>query len=299
MRCVFAATTIAAMIAGPAAHATLVVSKKPTQNMTCDRGTCSATAANAVLNIKDLKTLLHISDLTLVAGNTAQDIVFDAPFSWTSPRQLTLNAARSLVVKQPIAVEGTGALDLEYGHAAIGTFSVVKKGRIDFWDLAARLTINSRQYLLVADIATMAVYIGGTSYAEVALAKDYDAKADGVYSAAPMTAYFGGTLEGLGHVISNLTVNDATTSGHDGLISDSYGGTFRNIGLSRSDERRNVSTQHTYCRSDRRDCCSGCLCARHVCDERRRDRRYAGGCERHEAAGGPGTTGAAALAHET
>ncbi|HEX3664829.1 MAG TPA: GLUG motif-containing protein [Rhizomicrobium sp.] len=224
-----------AMLTTTAARAVLIISKKPTQNVTCDRGSCSATAADAVLNVKDLNKLLRISDLSLTASSPANDIVFDAAFSWTNTHKLTLNADRSITIKQPVAVQGTGALDLEYGHVTAGSFVVAKKGKIDFWDLNSVLTINSERFILIADVATMAAYVSGSQYVSLAFAKDYDAQVDGIYPGAPATAYFGGTLDGLGHVISNLTIHDTAPSKYDGLISNSYGATFRNIRLANVD----------------------------------------------------------------
>jgi hypothetical protein len=110
-------------------------------------------------------------------------------------------------------------------------FLVTKKGKVDFWDLSSALTINSQSYLLVADIATMSGYIADYQYVDLAFVKDYDAQADGVYGSAPINAYYGGTLEGLGHTISNLTITDTTTGHYDALMSNSYGGNFNNIGL--------------------------------------------------------------------
>jgi hypothetical protein len=219
------------MLSVTAAHAALVISKEPSQNMTCDRGSCEATRADAVLNIKDLKKLLRGSDLTVSTGSATQDIMFDAAFAWASTRQLTLSAAGSITVEQPITVQGTGALTLQYGQGAPGVFITAKKGKVDFWDLSSIFTVNSQRYFLVADIATMANYISGDPYVHLALAKDYDAQADGVYGLAPINAYYAGHFEGLGHTIANLTITDPTTSHNDALISNGYSAFISNVGL--------------------------------------------------------------------
>jgi hypothetical protein len=231
MRIAALAIEAMAMVSATAGHAALVISKQPSQNMTCDRGTCSATQADAVLNIKDLKKLLRGANLTISTGSAAQDIVFDAAFAWASTRQLTLSATGSITVDQPITVQGTGALTLQYSQGSPGVFLVTKRGKVDFWDLTSVFTVNSQRYYLVADIATMASYISGNSYVDLALAKDYDAQPDGAYSAAPIDAYFAGHFEGLGHTIANLTITDPTTSHHDALISNGYSAFISNVGL--------------------------------------------------------------------
>ena len=44
----------ASVLAVTPVHAALVISKAPSSNVTCIRGTCTATAADAVLNVTDL-----------------------------------------------------------------------------------------------------------------------------------------------------------------------------------------------------------------------------------------------------
>src|ERR1700759_2698928 len=87
------------LIAG--AQAALVVSTAATSNVSCSRGVCTATAANAVLNAHDLMVSLAHNDTTLVSGSTAQDIEFDTPIHWTSARTLTLDSYRSITFTQP------------------------------------------------------------------------------------------------------------------------------------------------------------------------------------------------------
>src|ERR1700733_15238958 len=48
----------ATFLAGVPAEAAVVVSTKPTAHMSCTSGVCTATAANAVLNVTDLENLL-------------------------------------------------------------------------------------------------------------------------------------------------------------------------------------------------------------------------------------------------
>jgi hypothetical protein len=203
------------------AEAALVVSKAPSQNVTCDNGskTCSATAADAVLNVEDMRRLLHAFDLTLLAAS-ARDIDFRVPFSWPEPRLLTLNATGSVVVRRPLVVGGLGGLSIT------GTLLIRGNGRIDFQDLSSALSINGYPYSLANSVATLAQYAGG----HVALAVNYDASKDGTYAAAPIANVQ--VLEGLGHTISNLSIQDLNTSHSVGLIaSNFYGANIGDLGL--------------------------------------------------------------------
>jgi hypothetical protein len=48
-----------------AAKADVSISNKPTQDMTCDAGVCTATAKKAVLNVGDLQNMLASGDATV------------------------------------------------------------------------------------------------------------------------------------------------------------------------------------------------------------------------------------------
>src|SRR5665213_1600702 len=98
--------------AAMSANAAVTISNGVTANMTCTGGVCSATAADAVLNAKDLKTLLTSGSVTVESGNTAQDIMIAAPLQWTSGITLTLDAFRSLTIKSAISVKGSGGLTI-------------------------------------------------------------------------------------------------------------------------------------------------------------------------------------------
>ena len=56
---------IAALCLAPAAHAAVTISSAATSNMSCTSGVCSPTAANAVLNVGDLTTMLASGNVTV------------------------------------------------------------------------------------------------------------------------------------------------------------------------------------------------------------------------------------------
>src|SRR3954462_7654356 len=85
-------------------HADLSISNKPTQNMSCDAGVCTATAKKAVLNVGDLQTMLASGDVAVKTGGVAPNIEIIAPLTWASLSRLAFDAQQSLVVKKPVTV---------------------------------------------------------------------------------------------------------------------------------------------------------------------------------------------------
>jgi hypothetical protein len=194
-----------------AAHASLAISTAPTSHVTCSAGTCTAQAPDAVLNVTKLTHLLHQGDTQVVAG-VAQAIDIEAPLAWTKPSRLTLSATTGITVAQPVAVQGTGAVTLTTSDTSAGAIAFVRGGKLDFWDLSSNLTINGNTYVLANDVATLAADIAAANmYGYFALARDYDAGADAVHKTSPIYGLFG-SLNGLGHTISNLRIRSVENS---------------------------------------------------------------------------------------
>jgi hypothetical protein len=230
-----------AMAAAPCAHASLAISTAATSNVTCTAGTCTATARDAVLNVADLKALLQQGDVRVASGR-AQSISFDAALSWTQPSRLTLVARTGIAVSQPVVVEGHGAVVLTTtGDKSIGAIVFTSRGRLDFWDLSSRLTINGNRYVLAGDVSSLAGAIAANTSGYFALARDYDAKEDAPYTASPVYVLYG-ALNGLGHAISNLKIQSTETCA--GFIAFLVGGTapsVANLTLSQIDLTQTVS----------------------------------------------------------
>jgi hypothetical protein len=187
------------------AHAALVVSQAPTSKVQCASGVCTATAANAVLNIADLKHLLATGDATVASGSKAMDIQFDAELQWTKPSRLTLDAYRGIAVGFAVTSEGTGGVTLTTNDGGSGGDLVFTgKGKVSFWDNSSSLVVNGTAYTLVGSIASLASAVAADPNGAFALAKSFDAAGDGVYKAAPVPGAFAGTFEGLGHTIDKL-----------------------------------------------------------------------------------------------
>jgi len=205
-----------ALALSSAALADVSISSKPTQNMSCEAGVCTATAKKAVLNVGDLQTTLASGDVAVKTGTLAKDIEIVQPLTWATTSHLTLDAQQSVMVKKPVTVTGSGALTIAYKDGgAAGDLFFVNKGRIDFSDLNSSLVINGTAYALAPSIKTLAAAIAANGAGSYALAKDYDATNDGTYTASPIGATLSGTLEGLGHTIRKLTIaaQDAVNTG--------------------------------------------------------------------------------------
>ena len=161
-------TALAAVLAGTAARADVTISSKPTQNMSCQAGVCTATAQKAVLNADDLAGMLASGDASVATGTVANDIELHAALSWASTSRLTLDAQRSVILKKPMSVTGTGALTIATNDGGRnGEFAVVpEQGSVQFWDLASSLVIDGQSFELLPVLWTPS--LGGIMEPEVA-----------------------------------------------------------------------------------------------------------------------------------
>ena len=193
------------------AHAAVEISKKPTQNVACSAGICTATANEAVLNVSDLTSLLASGNVTVASGSLAQDIRIDTALSWTSENRLTLDAYRSIAFNKPVVVAGNGKLTIttESGGET-GDFRFFGKGHVEFWNPTGGLIINGAHYTLVSSVRQLANKIRNRGDGLFALAKSVDLTGQ-TYTQSPIPG-FDGILEGLGNTISNLTINASSDS---------------------------------------------------------------------------------------
>ncbi len=227
------AVTIA--FAAHAAHADVVISNKPTQNMNCDAGVCTATAQKAVLNVGELQTMLASGDVAVKTESIAKDIDIAQPLTWSSTSRLTFDAQRSVTVKKQITVAGQGALTVTTNDSGAskkndGEFIIVPEhGSVQFWDLSSSLIIDGNSYTLVGDIKTLATDIAANPSGFYALAKSYNASHDGIYAKAPISTDFTGIFEGLGNTISNLSLNVGAFEPYGFFAYVGTGGVVRNL----------------------------------------------------------------------
>lgn len=174
---------VATALACSTAEAAVVISKKPTQNMTCSGGVCSPTAADAILNVDDLAGMLAGSDIKVVSDSNAVDIDIAAAFGWASANRLTLDSYRSITFKRAVTVAGPGGLALTVNDGGSGgDYAFVRTGRVEFWDLTSSLVIGGNAYRLENKISRLARDIKHNPAGFYALAKSHNASKDGTYA---------------------------------------------------------------------------------------------------------------------
>ena len=165
------------------------------------------------------------------------DINVDSALSWNSTATLTLDSYHSINIDAPITIAGAGDLTLiTNDNGGSGGNYFFNGGNVAYTDVVAGntqgyLTINGASYELVNSVAQLASAATASVDANIAFANSYDAAPDGTYANSPVTTTFGGSFEGLGNTISNLTVNAPGTN-DVGLFSHvTSNGTFSNVSL--------------------------------------------------------------------
>jgi hypothetical protein len=207
------------VLAALPADAALTVARGPSHDVSCNVGVCTATAADASLDARRLETMLADGNLTLESGSAALDIVIAAAISWTGSSTLKIAAYRSVTVAEPISIVGAGGLQLLTGGGGSGGVLLFQpNGHAIFSTLSSPLWIENQFYTLEGSVASLASAVAANPYGFYALANDYDAGADGTYSASPVSAELEGTFQGLGNTISRLKIDDLTEANYVGLF---------------------------------------------------------------------------------
>jgi hypothetical protein len=215
------------VVGGAPAAADVTISTAATQNMNCSGGVCAPTAANAVLNVGDLESLLGSGDLevtTTGSGVQAGNLKIAATLAWSTGSSLTLDAYKSVSVEKPVNVTGSGGVSvITNDGGAKGAFAFGPKGSLTFANLSDSFTLNRVSYTLEANIASLASVIAANPSGAYALAVSYDASQDGTYASAPVGTVLTGAFNGLGNTISDLTINDPTQNDSVGLFAGMSG----------------------------------------------------------------------------
>jgi hypothetical protein len=208
----FGASTLV-LAAATTAQADVTISSDATANMSCSAGICTPTASDAVLNVGDLENLLASGSVTVTttgSGVQANNIDITAKLGWAA-NTLTLDSYQSLSVTVPVTAAGKSGLSiLTNDGGSGGELAFSGKGHVTFKKLTGKLAINGTNYTLVNSIASLAATIKKNPSGDYALAANYDANKDGIYSSSPISADFTGFFEGLGNTISNFTIELAT-----------------------------------------------------------------------------------------
>jgi hypothetical protein len=218
------------------AYAALTISGGTTKNVSCVSGVCTTTAATAVLNKNDLETMLASSNVRVVSGSVATNIMIDTGVTWASGYGLTLDAYQSIAFDEPVTVNGTGAFTiLTNDGGSGGDYTFGPKGKVTFLSTSNALTINGTAFTLLGSMSDVQA-INTNLTGNYALANFLNAS--GVKNWVPLgtdgmghflNEGFEGTFEGLGHTINNLTVNLGKYD-YAGLFGYA-GGPIRDVGI--------------------------------------------------------------------
>ena len=178
-------------------------------------------------------------------SGTAGDLNVNDTVSW-SANKLTLNAQNDIKVSANMTATGTASLALEYGQSAVvaGNTSKFTTSGASISLPASTTNFTTKQgsdgtvknYTIItslgAENSTTATDLQGmqgglrTNYA---LGGNVDAAAtSGWYNGFDPVGTYGGMFEGLGHTISNLTIN-AASSTEQGLFGRIYGAYIGNV----------------------------------------------------------------------
>ena len=199
----------------------------------------SASQSDSGMGADTLSANLENNNVTLAtvsSGSEAGDINVNAAVGWKANTQLTLNAHGNINVNAAITATGDSAgLALNHGDsanagtAASGTGYNIK-APVTLSGKNASLSVNGQAYTLIHSMAELdAIDELGLS-GHYALAQDLNAGGT-TYRGALVGSgtRFSGTFSGLGHTISNLTINGGNFAGLFGFID--AGSVIRDLGL--------------------------------------------------------------------
>jgi filamentous hemagglutinin family protein len=175
------------------------------------------------------------------------NLILNGAISLTSSGTLDLGAGSTIAVDAPVTVSGAGTVNLTASGAGGSGLSFASGASIDYGatDNGGALTINGHAYTLLYTLSDsgLAQDSGTDDLAGIqnnsgagGLGGDYAlatslTQAGKPFAQALVDGVFTGALQGLGHTITNLTI-DASRSDHVGLFSEiAAGGSVSNLGL--------------------------------------------------------------------
>ena len=225
--------------------------------------TLSANADDSVLSVSTLQNALALANVTVSTGSTgsqAGDITVSSPVSWSSANSLTLSANRNIAVNANITNTGSAAVVLRADNTGTG-IGVVSFGSGNTISTSGAISIfynpsvnpagsvvNTTSYVNPTENYSGVIAGGGTLTAYMLVNSVFDLQniqnnlsgnyalggnidASGIFNFVPIggNTAFSGTFDGLGHAISNLTI-DLPSSNEVGLFgATSTNATIRNV----------------------------------------------------------------------
>ena len=166
-----------------------------------------------------------------ITGSSYGDITVAAPITWTT-NQLTLSAYRNINIDAPLYGSDAASLALEYGQGALNSGNTSNYHVNAPINLPAGNKLSTKlgfdgvanNFLVITSLNALQAMNGSNNYA---LGSDIDAALTSTLGFIPIT--FDGTFDGLGHSISDLSINSPNTS-RVGLFGTSTV-SVRNVGL--------------------------------------------------------------------
>nr|WP_272211535.1 GLUG motif-containing protein [Marinicella sp. W31]MDC2877431.1 GLUG motif-containing protein [Marinicella sp. W31] len=197
----------------------------------------TASDNDSVINVTTLTNALAGANVTISTGSGgAQDgnITIANAVNWSSNSVLTLDAANDIFVAANVTATGdSGGLALTFG----GDYWLANGAAITLSGTNATFQVNDTNYTLIhslSDLESVNNSLGGN----YALAVDVDASGKKYTTSVIGKEYssiFTGTFAGLGHVISDLTIEAPMDYvglfGHVMVAYSGGGGVIRDIGL--------------------------------------------------------------------
>ncbi|TBU95981.1 hypothetical protein DNJ95_07955, partial [Stutzerimonas kirkiae] len=195
----------------------------------------SATKTDSGIGAETLNANLANTSVTLqtvATGSEAGDIHVNAAVTWSADTTLTLNAHGDININAAITATGDSA-GLVLNHGGYAQDSTVASGSdynigapVTLSGSNASLSINGEAYTLIHSMTQLDAIDSTGLGGRYALAQDLDASGT-TYGQAVVGSTFTGIFAGLGHSISDLTIESAHgylglfgSTGTDALIRD-------------------------------------------------------------------------------
>ncbi|WP_160118284.1 beta strand repeat-containing protein [Pannonibacter phragmitetus] len=219
----------------------------------------SANADDSVLNAGTLATALATANVivtTGAGGSQAGDITVVDPVTWTAATKLTLSAFGNIAVNANLTGATGSSLVLRADNTGTGTGTVTfgsgikatASGGLSVYYNPSSYTAPTSYSALAGTSTAVTGYmlvntlqnlqdVSTSLSGKYAQGRDIDASASASWNSGlgftpigSSSANFTGIFDGMGHVISGLTINRTTP--FTGLFSYTANATLRNIGLS-------------------------------------------------------------------
>ena len=188
-----------------------------------------------------LSTNLASSSITIQSSSgtsgTGGDINVNDTVTWTSGNTLTLSAYNNIYINSTLDASGGsgGKVVLDYGTGGNANADYYTHAPINLQagqNFTTQLGANSAINYTVITTANALQNINGTLFGNFALGSNVDASS--IANFVPLgniVTPFTGKFDGLGHTISNLTINSSDIATDVGLFGDISGAAIQNLGL--------------------------------------------------------------------